>query len=184
MRKRLQSGFTLIELVISLAIMGVIGLIAADMLSQGADIYVSQSSRKKFTSQARATFWHIQQKMRNQSDAVKYFQSGPDIISISEGTNSIVTYRILNDGTLTFERNSTTYILSDGISYSESGFTYFNSDYNDITPTAGNTLSEARARSVHLVKLKILFTQRTDTLELSTSMYPNNFRFGNKKSYH
>ena len=55
MKKRLQSGFTLIELVISLAIMGVIGLIAADMLSQGADIYVSQSSRKKFTSQARAT---------------------------------------------------------------------------------------------------------------------------------
>ena len=56
MKKRWQSGFTLIELVISLAIMGVIGLIAADMLSQGADIYVSQSSRKKFTSQARAAF--------------------------------------------------------------------------------------------------------------------------------
>ena len=184
MKKRWQSGFTLIELVISLAIMGVIGLIAADMLSQGADIYVSQSSRKKFTSQARAAFWHIQQKMRNQSDAVKYFQSGPDILSISEGTNSIVTYRILNDGTLTFERNLTTYILSDDISYSESGFTYFDSDYNDITPTAGNTLSEAQARNVHLARIKILFTERADTLELSTYMYPNNFRFGSKKSYH
>ena len=161
MKKRLQSGFTLIELVISLAIMGVIGLIAADMLSQGADIYVSQSSRKKFTSQARAAFWHIQQKMRNQSDAVKYFQSGPDILSISEGANSIVTYHILNNGTLTFD-----------------------SDYDDITPASGNTLSEAQARNVHLAKIKICFTTQADTLELSTYMYPNNFRFGSKKSYH
>ena len=77
-----------------MAIMGVIGLLVADMFSQGADIFVSQSSRKKFTSQARTAFWHIQQNLRNQSDAANYFQSGPALLSISGGTNSTVTYRI------------------------------------------------------------------------------------------
>ena len=65
-----------------MAIMGVIGLLAVDMLSQGADIYVNQSNRKKFISQARSTFWHIQQNMRNQSDAENYYQSGIDLLSI------------------------------------------------------------------------------------------------------
>ena len=184
MKKYRQSGFTLIESVISIAIIGVIGLLTVDMLSHGADIYVSQSNRKKFTSQARTAFWHIQQNLRNQSDAANYFQSGPALLSISGGTNSTVTYRILNDGTLTFEKNSTTYTLADGISYSESGFSYFDSGYNDITPAAGNTLSEAQARNVHLAKINICFTEQEDTLELSTHMYPNNFRFGSKKSYH
>ena len=184
MKKRWQAGFTLIELVISLAIMGVIGLLAVDMLSQGAKIYVDQSIKKKFNSQSRSAFWHIQQHLRNQTDAANYFQSGPASLSISEGTNSTVTYRILNDGTLTFEKNSTTYTLADGISYSESGFSYFDSDYNDITPAAGNTLSEVQARNVHLAKINICFTEQEDTLELSTHMYPNNFRFGSKKSYH
>ena len=182
--KQSNKGFTLIELVISLAIMGVIGLLAADMLSQGADIYANQSIKKKFTSHVRSAFWHIQQNLRNQSDAVNFSQSGPNLISISVDGSSTLTYRILDDGTLTFQNNGVTHTLADGISHTKSGFYYFDSDYSNMTPEAGNTLSETLARNVHLVKINICFTNQADTLELSTHIYPNNFRFGSKKSYH
>jgi len=183
-KKYRQSGFTLIESVISIAIIGVIGLLTVDMLSHGADIYVSQSNRKKFTSQARTAFWHIQQNMRNQSDAENYYQSGADLLSILDGNGQAGTYRILSDGTLTYEKNSATYILSDQISYNKSGFSYFDSNYNDITPSVGSTLSEEDAANVHLAKINLFFIDQLDSIELSTYSYSNNFRFGRKKSYH
>ena len=132
---RIERGIIKVGDEISILGMGVIGLLAVDMLSQGADIYVSQSNRKKFTSQARTAFWHILQNMRNQSDAENYYQSGADLLSILDGNGQAGTYRILSDGTLTYEKNSATYILSDQISYNKSGFSYFDSNYNDITPS-------------------------------------------------
>ena len=116
-----------------MAIMGVFGLLAVDMLSQGADIYVSQSSRKKFISQARSSFWHIQQNIRNQSGPINFSESGPDLLSILDNNNYLLTYRILSNGSLTIEKNSATYILSNNLSYNRSSFSYLDSNYNNST---------------------------------------------------
>lgn len=184
MKKQLQAGFTLVELVISMAIMGVIGLLAMDMLSQGANIYVSQSSRNRFTSQARSAFWHMKDNIRNQSDAGNFFQSGSDILSISDIGNQGGKYRLLANGTLTYEKDSVNHIISDDIIYTKSGFTYFDRNYNNITPAAGNAFSEEDALKVHLIKINLFFTEEPDSIELSTYMYSNNLRFGRKNSYH
>ena len=167
-----------------MAIMGVIGLLAVDMLSQGADIYVSQSSRKKFISQARSSFWHIQQNIRNQSGPINFSESGPDLLSILDNNNNLLTYRILSNGSLTIEKNSATYILSNNLSYNRSSFSYFDSNYNNITPSPGSVLGNDNALNVHLTKINLFFIDKPDSIELSTNMYSNNFRFGNKKSYH
>ena len=52
-------GFTLIELVIVIAVVSIFGALTADILANAVNIYSSALKRQKFISEARATFFKI-----------------------------------------------------------------------------------------------------------------------------
>ena len=79
MKQFTNSGFTLIELVISILIIGIIGALSTRMLFQGAGIYFKQTDRQKLTSQSRSTFWRIQKDIRNQGNASNFNSSKTSI---------------------------------------------------------------------------------------------------------
>ena len=51
LRHSANFGFTLIELVISILIIGIIGALSTRMLFQGASIYFKQTDRQKLTTE-------------------------------------------------------------------------------------------------------------------------------------
>ena len=77
--------------------------------------------------------------------------------------------------------NSKSFIIADSITPEKTNFSYYNSSFENITPIEGNVLNAA---GVRLTKIDLFFNRNSDTLNLSSYVYPQNFRFGQKKSYH
>ena len=60
---------------------------------------------------------------------------------------------------------------------------FFDKSFNTITPELIG-LSALQCESLSLQKIDFTFVKSDDTLSLSTHIYPINFRFGKKMSYH
>ena len=63
------------------------------------------------------------------------------------------------------------------------GFVFYDDNFSLITPITGG-LSNEQSANVRLSKLELTFVKDDDTLSLSSFVYPHNFRFGKKMSYH
>ena len=63
------------------------------------------------------------------------------------------------------------------------GFFYYDNNFNLISP-AFSGMSIDQANSVHLLRLEMKFKRDQDELSLKSFIFPNNFRFGQKMSYH
>ena len=66
MKRLAHNGFTMIEIVIVIVLIGVIGSMAASILFQGSDIYVNETNRQGFVSEARSSFWRIIREVQGQ----------------------------------------------------------------------------------------------------------------------
>ena len=64
--KRKTSGFTMIEIVIVIILVGIIGSLAATMLFQGSEIFVSETNRQSFVSESRSAFWRTMRSTQGQ----------------------------------------------------------------------------------------------------------------------
>ncbi len=181
MKQFTNSGFTLIELVISILIIGIIGALSTRMLFQGAGIYFKQTDRQKLTSQSRSTFWRIQKDIRNQGNASNFNSSNSDTLILVDIENQSRKYCARDNGKLFMIKNSNSFLIADSITPAKTNFSYYNSSFENITPSEGNILN---AESVRLTKIDLFFNRHNDTLSLSSYVYPQNFRFGQKKSYH
>ena len=178
-----QHGFSLIEVVVVTAAIGIIGSLAAAMLFQGSDIYADETQRQGFVSEARSAFWRLQRDTQGQTNPQDFILSNGNIIYVTNATGEQKNYQFDSNGSLTLEKNSTTYTLSNATNYSSSAFQFYNSSYTAISPTFGGMI-QAEAEAVHLAKLTVVFVADQDTLHLSTWVFPENFRFGTKMSYH
>ena len=57
----------MIEMVLVIVAVGIIGSMAATMLFQGADIFVKETNRQGFVSEARSSFWRLMRDTQGQS---------------------------------------------------------------------------------------------------------------------
>ena len=177
-----SKGFTMIEIVIVIFITGIIGSMAAGLLYQGADIYVKETDRQGFISQSRSAFWRLIREAQGQRSSKDFDQSGQAILNFKNANNIPRVFRIASNE---FE------ISLDGSSYSDlstdlfsNNFYFYDNIFSDMTPSSSGSLSQSDAERVHLTKLKITFQKGADSLSLSSYVYPINFRFGKKMSYH
>ena len=65
--KKTQSGFTFIEVVISLAIVGVISGLSISMLLQGTEIFVGAKDDSHLMNESRTAVWRISRDIHNLS---------------------------------------------------------------------------------------------------------------------
>ena len=180
-----QSGFTLIEMVLVILAIGIIGSIATNMLSQGANIYKETVYRQSFIGKVRSAFWRLSREGGLQRNSEDFNLSGPkDLFSTNAKTES-VHFILSGVNALDYTAISgTTYPLSTQLKTSESLFRYYDESFTEIPLSVNETLSSSQAETVRLIQLDMTFKSDDDSVRFSSYIYPNNFRFGKKMSYH
>ena len=180
-----QKGFTLIEMILVIVAVGIIGSMAATMLFQGADIFVKETNRQGFVSEARSAFWRLMRDTQGQSSSADFILSDQNSLYLKNGKGDLKDFQTGSPGQFNFRLGTGSYnSLSNSLGYSQSnGFTFYNNNFNVVSPSSGG-LTETQAKTVHLSKLDLTFINDMDTLSLSSFVYPHNFRFGSKMSYH
>ena len=180
-----QKGFTMIEMILVIVAVGIIGSMAAAMLFQGSDIFVKETNRQGFVSEARSAFWRLMRETQGQSSPADFISSDQNSLYVKNGRGDLKDFQTGSSGYFNFRMGTGSYnSLSNSLGYSQSnGFTFYDNSFNVISPSSGG-LTEAQAKTVHLSKLDLTFISDTDTLLLSSFVYPQNFRFGVKMSYH
>ena len=180
-----QKGFTMIEMVLVIVAVGIIGSMAAAMLFQGSDIFVKETNRQGFVSEARSAFWRLMRETQGQSSPADFILSDQNSLYVMNGKGDLKDFQTGSTGYFNFRMGTGSYnSLSNSLGYSQSnGFTFYDNNFNVVSPSSGG-LTEAQAKTVHLSKLDLTFVNDTDILSLSSFVYPHNFRFGSKMSYH
>ena len=175
----------MIEMVLVIVAVGIIGSMAATMLFQGADIFVKETNRQGFVSEARSAFWRLMRHTQGQSSPADFILSDQNSLYIKNGKGDLKDFQTGSSGYFNFRMGTGSYnSLSSSLGYSQSnGFTFYDNSFNVVSPSSGG-LTDAQAKTVHLSKLDLTFVNDMDTLSLSSFVYPHNFRFGSKMSYH
>ena len=175
----------MIEMVLVIVAVGIIGSMAAAMLFQGSDIFVKETNRQGFVSEARSSFWRLMRDTQGQSSPADFILSDQNSLYVKNGKGDLKDFQTGSSGYFNFRMGTGSYnSLSNSLGYSQSnGFTFYDNNFNVVSPSSGG-LTEAQAKTVHLSKLDLTFVNDTDTLSLSSFVYPHNFRFGSKMSYH
>ena len=175
----------MIEMVLVIVAVGIIGSMAASMLFQGSDIFVKETNRQGFVSEARSAFWRLMRETQGQSSPADFILSDQNSLYVKNGKGDLKDFQTGSAGYFNFRMGTGSYnSLSSSLGYSQSnGFTFYDNSFNVISPSSGG-LTEAQAKTVHLSKLDLTFVNDTDILSLSSFVYPHNFRFGSKMSYH
>tara|TARA_B100001093_G_scaffold35866_1_gene30810 strand:+ start:2078 stop:2626 length:549 start_codon:yes stop_codon:yes gene_type:complete len=182
MKILVSKGFTMIEIVIVIFITGIIGSMAASLLYQGADIYVDETNRQGFVSESRSAFWRIMRETQGQRSSEDFGQSGQEILNLKNANNISREFRIISNE-FQFSLGGSNYSdLSNSVL--SNNFYFYNNVFSDITPPSAGLLSQSDAEFIHLTKLKFTFQKGSDSFSLSSYIYPINFRFGKKMSYH
>ena len=167
--KRKTSGFTMIEIVIVIILVGIIGSLAATMLFQGSEIFVSETNRQSFVSESRSAFWRTMRSTQGQMSPENFQLSDQNSLYITNAKNEQMDFQTGSSGYFNLRLGNGSYnTLSNSISDSNSnGFSFYNNSFGIISPSTGG-LSLEQAKSVHLSKLEFTFINDTDTLSLGS----------------
>ena len=184
MKNTYSKGFTMIEIVIVIVIAGIIGSMSVNLLYQGAEMYIGETNRQGFVSESRSAFWRLMREAQGQRSPGDFDQSGQETINLRNAKNISRVFRINSENEFEFSQDGSGY--NDLSTYlCSNNFYFYNNVFSDITPSNQEVLSSIEAETVHMTKLRITFQKDTDeALSLSSYIYPINFRFGKKMTYH
>ena len=180
MRKTNQ-GFTLVEMLIVIVAVGIIGSMTARLLFQGSDLLVLETNRQGFISEVRSSFWRVLRENHGQSAKEEYTFSGSNNLYIRHADNIQKQILVENDSLNLKIGNGAQNNLSNKLS--SASLTYYDNNYSLISPPQGG-LTENQAKSIHISKIDFTFVNDEDTLKLSSFIYPYNFKYGEKMTYH
>jgi len=182
--KRSTKGFTLVEMLIVIIAVGIIGSITTRLLYQGSNIFIRETNRQGFVNEVRSTFWRVIRETHGQVSKEQFTFSGSDNLYIKHANN--ITKQIETSGqfvTLKIGNNNSNELSDTFSSTSSTGLTYYDNNYNIIS-ISQNALSDVQAKTIHLVKIDFVFKSEEDSLNLSSYIFPQNFKYGEKMEYH
>ncbi len=182
MTKIINRGFTFIEVVISLAIVGVISALSISMLLQGSDIFMDAKNDSRLLNESRSAVWRISRELHNLSSNHLLELSNDTRLYIEDANSNQIDFKITGkmlDVNRLGQENPLAEFLDD--SY-ENIFKYISTE-NDTFNASENLNSDA-ASTVNLLKMDFRFFKDDAILDIETHVYPYNFRFGKKMSYH
>ncbi len=180
--KNTKPGFTFIEVVISLAIVGVISGLSISMLLQGTEIFVGAKDSSYLMNESRTTIWRIARDVHNLSSNHLLELSDNNRLYVEDARENEVDF-VLNNTEININRNQQQNVLTEFLDNSSTNnFKYFNFENNALNGL--NPLNGDEASSVNLLKLELQFSKENQKINLGTHVYPYNFKFGKKMSYH
>ena len=174
-------GFTLIEVVIVIAVMGIFGLITTDMLANATKIYSSSIKHQKFISESRSSFNRILRDITIQKNHTSFFGSSLKKINISTSQNELMNYELNNNGTIKTNNslipNANNEVLTDILDYESSNIYYFNKNKDVLNP-------EQDLSQIEYVEIDLSFNHEGQNMRFKGISFPYNFRLGTPMSFH
>lgn len=161
-----DKGFTLIELVITMVLIGIIAYIVATALSTGITAYFTTDFRKEALDQARIAMERITREIRNVRSSADITTADATTFTFTDVSGTPISFA-LSGGNI--DRTSvTTNTLATGIS-SASIFTY-------LLSTGATTQSPIPAEIplIKRIKIDITATKNTESVTLQSEVWPRN----------
>ena len=180
-KQRSNSGFTLIEMTISILVIGIVSGLSLMIFSEATENYFSGTSSKKLLDDTRATFLRLSQEIRDIDDNQQITSSTANKL-YTNSTSSDKSVEIVADD-LFINNNNSSNILSDQLDASGgNNFSYIDSDFNTIS--FSSSLSSDQAKDIVLVKFDLQLMKEQESISFRSHVYPRNLKYGRKMSYH
>ena len=157
-----ESGFTLIEVIVSLMLVGVLAAIGGTMLTEGIKGYVFSKDCAEIAQKAELAFSRLTNEITRLQDVTADSTSSSITINNTKGNKTIE----LDDGKIKINGD----ILIDNVNSFE--LTYYDPDDNEWSP--GNDIGDLSAVKIEL----FISTQLNDEqpIEFATYVTPRNNR--------
>jgi len=179
--KKSKSGFTLIELVIVIAVIAIFGALTADILANAVNIYSSALNRQKFISEARASFFKIKREASWQKNPQSFSGSNNKKLNIFSVDGSSINYEIKSNNTIIQNNNqvagSNNEILTDKIDYNNSTIYYIGHQATEIDVVS-------QLDDVKSLMFDFQFNSGDESIRLTGHTLPYNLHIGRAMSYH
>jgi len=159
-----QQGFTLIEAVMVIVILGAIAAVAAQMMGTGFQAYFTGRNVADADWQARVALERMTRELRTiRSRAAVDLTMGANTVTFNDADGNNITYTLA--GT-TLNRN--TDVLADGINLPAGPatlFTYLDSNLNPATPA-----------TVYFISVQFVVTQGNSNATFRATVNPRSFQ--------
>jgi prepilin-type N-terminal cleavage/methylation domain-containing protein len=162
-----SNGFTLVEIIVTIVIIGIIASISAGIISQGAKVYSTEDSRSNAHYQARLAVERMAREIRMMRS-----ETAADIPTWAAND---LRFTDINGNDVRFQLNAGT------IRRSSDGGTTWNDLAKNVTALAftylqsdGTTAATAQT-NIWYVVIDVTDTQNTETLQMRTRVHPMNF---------
>jgi prepilin-type N-terminal cleavage/methylation domain-containing protein len=167
LRNPQSKGFTLIEMVIVIVLVGILATIAATIIMQGVRAYSDEQSRSDAHYQARLA-------VERMSREIRLIRGNADI-SVMNGT--LLRFTDINGSQMGFRLNG------GNIERTEDNAVSWQMLATNITGTGGNIFTyldnngatTAAPASLWLVQIQFIATQGTESIDMRTTVHPRNF---------
>ena len=157
-RGRGQIGFTLIEFVMVIAILGVIGVFGSQMFLETAEIFFEARNRRNVVQEARYGIERMTREIREDIDTTT---------DITTFTASTLTYTDPNLTSVTFTKSGSDLLRNSDVlagNVSALTFTYLKAD--------GTTATSAS--DIWRIRVSLTVTQEDATITLQAQVFPRN----------
>ena len=163
-----SKGFTLVEIVITIVLIGILSGIAAIIILQGVRAYTDEKSRSDVHYQARLAVERVAREAR-------LARSCADITPPGSNPFNIFTFTKIDGATVTFDA-STGNLTLDGntlaTNINANPFTLLDRNGNGPPAVPG---CGAPPNDIWFVEINITDTQGSETLQMRTRVHPRNF---------
>ena len=162
-----SSGFTLIEMVIVIVLVGILATIAATIIMQGVRAYSDEQSRSDAHYQAKLA-------VERMSREIRLIRSSADI---SVMNSTLLSFTDINGTQMGFRLNG------GNIERTEDNAVSWQTLATNITGPGGNIFTfldnngavTAVPISLWLVQIQFTATQGTESIDMRTTVHPRNF---------
>lgn len=153
-----RSGFTLIELIMVIAILSVIGVFGSQMFLETTEIFLEARNRRDAIHEARYAIERMSREIREDIDATT------DITTFSTST---LTYTDPNNASVSFTRSGSNLLRnSDVLAGDVSALTFSYLKSNGATAFL--------ASNIWRIKVSLTVANGNETITLQTQIFPRN----------
>jgi prepilin-type N-terminal cleavage/methylation domain-containing protein len=165
-----SNGFTLIEIVIVIVIIGIISTVAAMIIMQAVKMYSDENARTDIHYQAKLAVERMAREIRS---ARQQSEIGTTVLGTITGnpTNSFI-FTDITGTTITYSLTGTTLNRTVGGIPSPLAQGVTTLGFQHYTSASALTTTPA---SVWLVEINVTDTQGANTLQIRTRVHPRNF---------
>jgi len=170
-------GYTLIELIISILLMGIVASLLASIIAVNFDTLAEVSNRKKLVTRGMLAVNLFQRELGMLIDSTNFVIANDQQLQFNDKYGNTWEYKITsNEFTRQEIGVGTAKVLAAPVVHANTEFTYYAADNSVLASTP---LSEANRKLIRLVKLVLVMDDGDSGIPLLSVVYPENMKIYN-----